>query len=155
MKTFDKIKKKKAEQEKEEADKYFKEFQTECAPIADEILKMIANADLNVKSIGAEGKTDEFYTLCENIMKLLLEKNVKKLWWHSIFQLVVTPAESVKNTVIESLTTSYNDGIARIFGAESMDYLRMQDIDAKFIEHANSVQSAGDSATTEGQEVEA
>ena len=104
-----------------------KERELELAPVAKEIIKMIAEADLPVGEIHARDNS-KFNDVSEKILRLLLRKDIKYVDKDFLFQLVLQPIDMIKQTVMISLGKSFDDAIDQSLG-KGFREIRMTDLD--------------------------
>ena len=104
-----------------------KEREEKLAPVAQEIIEMIANAKLPIGETHAHdnGKFDH---VAGEVLKLMLKHEVKYADKSFLFQLVLQPFDIVKETVHLSLTKSFDLVINRALKKDFGD-VTLKDMD--------------------------
>ena len=116
-------------QEKENR-KLAEERDEETIPVAKEVIRIIAEANLAMSGINpVQSKDNESYrATAEKVLELMLEKNLKVSDSNFIFQLVLQPFDQIKEIVLMSLKRSFEKAEAKLFGNQYED-IRLKHID--------------------------
>ena len=109
-----------------EADKYNKERLEECIPVAHEIIKIIADSGLSIGDTHARDNA-QYEVVSKQILKLMLEKNLRYTDKDFIFQLILQPFDQVRQIVTKSLLKSLELAEEKAFGKNFLD-LRLSDL---------------------------
>jgi len=115
MSLFDKLKKKR----EVVSNQLTKQRDNRCIPIAKEIIKKLAEYETPMGSFLTPEKTKQDYTpLAEDILKLLLEKDVLVGDVSFIFQLALQPYQFLKELVTDSVNDSITKAAEKFWGKE-------------------------------------
>lgn len=112
---------------RKETDKLHQERLDEIVPVAREVIKLIAEANLEIGDTNAHDN-DKLYAVAHKILATLLKKNIKYSDRQFVFQLVLQPFDRVREVVSQSLDKSFDKALNRSFGKDFLE-LRLEDID--------------------------
>lgn len=115
--SFNKIRKE-TEKNLEEAHKLRLE---RCVPVAREIIKLFASKADTVAMGEVEQNHVDFQDLAVEIMKLMLEKDVRWVDREFVFQLALQPMTFSQNIATTSLNNSWNTALTGLFGKKSSE----------------------------------
>lgn len=103
------------------------EVHEQLKPVVQKILELIANLHLPVGNTSKEDE-EKLYQASEQVLKLILDSNIKYMEKDILFQLVLQPLDTIKNIVLASLNRSANKVVARKFGKEFQE-VTLQEMD--------------------------
>ena len=97
-------------------------------PIAQDVLKLVADAALPMGDNVHAHDNVKFDAVSKKILELLLEKDIKYVDTNFLFQLVLQPLEIIKETVVLSLKRSFDLAETKAMGKEYRE-ITLQDMD--------------------------
>lgn len=112
-----------------------KERMERCVPVAEEILKIIANGSPYLGEVSQESgepieeANDKYNQLAGQVLELLLEKNIKFTEKLFVFALVEQAVSLTKEKVQNSLERSMEKAEASLWGIDDIMNLKLSDID--------------------------
>lgn len=110
-----------------QADKYNKQRLEECVPVAREVMKIIAESGLTIGDTHARD-TDQYNAVGNQILKLMLEHNIKFADHEFVFQLALQPLDTLREIVVKSLKVKMDYAIDKALGKDYLD-IRLSDLD--------------------------
>lgn len=115
--------------DQKEIEKMAQERIRKMAPLAKEVLKMIADSGVKVDAENAHDN-DVYTAVAREVIQYLLDNNIKYMDKEFLFQLMLRPIEDIKEIVIRSLRHSFDYAIDKFFGKDLMD-VTIGDLDEK------------------------
>ena len=104
-----------------------KERNERVAPIAQKIIKIIADANLPVGDVHAHDNP-KFSETARNVLSELLDSEMRHIDVTALFQFVLQPFDMVAGIVKESLSKSFNDAENKLFKKDYSE-VTLKDLD--------------------------
>lgn len=104
-----------------------KERNERVAPIAQTVIKIIADANLPVGDVHAHDNP-KFSSVAREVVSEMLNSEVRHADINALFQFVLQPFDMIAGIVKESLSKSFNDAESKLFGKDYSE-ITLSDLD--------------------------
>lgn len=111
-----------------ESEDLVKQRNEKCLPIVREIYDLIQKKQPKIGDMTDEEKFESYDELARDILKILLDNDVKLLDVNYIFRVALQPVDILKDIVVESLNHSLKNAQNKFWGKDSDD-VTMSELD--------------------------
>lgn len=113
-----------------------KQVLAELVPVAQEVMKVIADASLPMGDIiqNQNERPEEYVRISRAVQEILLRHNIRWVDRHFVFQLVLQPFDLIKTIVLTDLERTFERKMSSIFGVGSFSEVDLQQLDSVFKE---------------------
>lgn len=113
-----------------------KQVLAELIPVAQEVLAVIAEANLPMGDIiqNQNERPEEYVKVSRAVQEILIRHNIRWVDRHFVFQLVLQPFDLVKTIVLTDLERTFERKMSSIFGVDSFSEVDLQQLDSVFKE---------------------
>lgn len=101
----------------------------EVVPVAKQLIKLIADAGLEIGEVHAHNN-DKYNAIAKEVLQSLLDNNIKYVDKDFVFQLILQPFDQIREIVSMSLKESFDTAMNKAFGVEFRE-IRLSDVDKK------------------------
>jgi len=105
-----------------------------CIPVAKEIIRILGIHEYKLGVLSDEEKDQYYNPIAEEIIKLMVEKDLLYLEKDLVFQLVFQGLEETRNKVVNSLHLSWELAVKNYFDGKDIVDLTLKDLDKKMKE---------------------
>lgn len=110
-----------------------KEGLERCIPIAQEVIRIIARHKIKLGKLSNEEKDKYYDPIAQEVLNLMIEKNLLYMEKDFVFQLALQALEETKNKVVNSLQITWENMLKKYLGKDFID-VTLADLNKKIQE---------------------